>query len=293
MAHVLASPLRHLMASLALAAAASAPARAQEAGLAAAWDDAVAAARASQPEWSSPLVTTTAMLEQRARFDTLFQHAGNGADTVDLDGGKGVDVIVSETTEIQVAAAPYLIRTTPGGKGAVSGFNDWPFLRVKERLLASPEDEGDYVLSAWLQTQADTGAAALTTDAFTLAPTLGFGKGFGGFILQGTLGAVLPTAHESTLGNQMTGNLALQYRLDGVLWPQLEANWTHYFGGLRDGKDQVFLTPGLVLGRFPLNDRLKFTCGAGYQVAVAPAYQPKPLLPAYDRAWIVTLRLTF
>jgi hypothetical protein len=42
--------------------------------------------RASQPAWSSPLVTTTAMLEQRLRFDVEQQHSGNGADTTELDG---------------------------------------------------------------------------------------------------------------------------------------------------------------------------------------------------------------
>jgi len=60
------------------------------------------------------VVTTTAMLEQRFRFDTAFQHAGNGADTIDLDGGQGVDLIVGDATEVQIAAAPYYVRTTPG-----------------------------------------------------------------------------------------------------------------------------------------------------------------------------------
>ncbi len=101
-----------------------------------------------------------------------FQHAGNQADTANLDGGKGVDLIVGETTELQIAAAPYVIRTTPTGKGDISGFNDWPFLRIKQRLLSSPEDEDDYVVSAWVQTQAATGISTLTNNVFTVLPTL-------------------------------------------------------------------------------------------------------------------------
>jgi hypothetical protein len=239
------------------------------------------------------MVTTTAMLEERVRFDTAFQHAGNRADTTNIDGGKGVDLIVGETTEIQIAAAPYVIRTTPSGKGELSGFNDWPFFRIKERVFSSPEDAGDYVVSAWVQTEAATGIAALTTHAFTVLPTLGWGKGVGPFVVQGTFGAVIPTADENTLGTQLASNWAFQYHLWRVLWPQMEINWTHYLDGQHGGKDQVFLTPGVVVGRFSLTDRLKFTVGAGYQFAVAPHYQASPLLPAYNYAWLVTARLSF
>src|SRR5579859_1980495 len=65
------------------------------------WDERVATARATQPDWSSPVVTTTPLLEQRARFDVADQHAGNGAETINIDGGKGVNLIVGETTEFQ------------------------------------------------------------------------------------------------------------------------------------------------------------------------------------------------
>jgi hypothetical protein len=233
------------------------------------------------------------MLEERARFDTAFQHAGNGADTTDIDGGKGIDLIVADATEIQIAAAPYYVRSTRTGNGELSGFNDWPFLRIKERLVSSPEDAEDYVISAWVQTQAPTGITKLTNESFTILPTLGLGKGFGPFVIQSSLGAAIPIAHEDTLGTQLTGNLALQYHLWRVLWPQIEANWTHYIDGQRDGKDQVFLTPGIVVGRIPLTESLKFTTGIGYQFAVEPHYQPSPLLPAYEHAWLLTMRLTF
>jgi hypothetical protein len=66
----------------------------------AAWQARAAQVRANQPAWSSPMITTTGMFEQRFRFDASEQHAGNGADTTVLDGGRGLDLIVSNSNEI-------------------------------------------------------------------------------------------------------------------------------------------------------------------------------------------------
>ncbi len=239
-------------------------------------------------------MTTTALLEQRFRLDTTFQHAGNGADTAVLDGGKGLDLIVSRTEELQLGLMPYDIRSnTASGKGQLTGFGDWPFVRFKQRLASSPESAGNYILSAWLQVQAPVGITALTNRAWTLLPTLGFGKGWGPFDIQGTVGAAIPTGREGKTGTQVLSNTAFQYRFLGVLWPQVEVNWTYYPDGQRGGKNQVFLTPGLVVGRLPLARHLNLTVGAGYQSAVAPSYRISPLTPAYNHAWIVTSRLSF
>ena len=79
----------------------------------ASWRALAAQVRANQPAWSSPLITSTGMLEQRFRFDLSKQHAGNGANTTVVDGGKGVDLIVSNSNEVQIAVPPYDIRNTP------------------------------------------------------------------------------------------------------------------------------------------------------------------------------------
>ena len=78
----------------------------------ASWHALAAQVRANQPAWSSPLITTTGMLEQRFRFDLSEQHAGNGANTTAIDGGRGLDLIVSNSNEVQIAAPPYDIRST-------------------------------------------------------------------------------------------------------------------------------------------------------------------------------------
>ncbi len=254
--------------------ASSAPAAAAPAGadgvsaFLSAWAAQAARARATQPSWSSPLVTTTALLEQRLRFDIDEQHAGNGTSTAVVDSGKGLDLIVSDTNEIQLAAPAYDIRSS---QTALSGFADWAFLRVEQRLASSPESGGNYVLTVWLQVQAPTGIEPLTSHAWTYLPTVAFGKGWGNFDIQGTVGGALPASHTATLGDQIQANIALQYHVLDVFWPQIETNWIYYAGGQRGGLNQVYLTPGLVIGRFALADDLRFTFGFGYQFAVAPA----------------------
>lgn len=257
------------------------------------FDQSADAARASQPEWSSPLATTTGLMEQRLRLDLYQQHSGNGADTTQLDGGRGLDLIVGPTNEIQFALPPYEIRSATTTSKALAGYGDWSFLRMEQRLFSAAKDDGNYVVTAWLALQAPTGIKALTGSAWSLQPTLAFGKGWGDLDVQGTLGAVLPTSNVHVLGHQIQSNTALQYHLDTMFWPEVEVNWTYYSDGQRAGLNQVYLTPGLVIGRFDLGDGLKFTTGAGYQFAVTPGYRAKPLTPAYDRGLIVTTRMNF
>ena len=205
-----------------------------------AWVAVAERARATQPAWSSPLVTTSGMLEQRVRFDMSEQHAGNGANTTVFDGGRGLDLIVSGSNEIQIAAPPYDIHTTPTGKGDLNGFGDWAFVRVKQRLASAPESGGNYFVTAWLQAQAPIGIPGLTNSVWTLLPTLAFGKGWGDFDIQATVGGVLPTANVARLGDQIQTNVAFQYHLLKVLWPELEVNWTYFASGQRGGLNQVF-----------------------------------------------------
>ena len=254
--------------------------------------DSHAATRAAQPSWSSPLVTTTGLLEQRLRFDIQQQHAGNGADTTELDNSRAVDLIVGDSNEIQMAFAPFEIRTAPGVK-TQSGFADGSVFRFEQRLASSPASADNYVVTTWLQVQAPLGITSYTNKAWQLQPTVAVGKGWGDFDIQATVGGVIPTTNTKILGDQAQTNIAFQYHVMDLFWPELEVNWTYYGGGQRNGLNQVYLTPGVVIGRFDLTKSLKFTFGVGYQTAVAPNYRPKPLTPALDRAWLFTSRINF
>lgn len=251
------------------------------------------AAKASQPQFASPLITTNPILEQRYRFDVPIDHVGNGSDTTNLDGGKGLDLIVGDTQEIQIGTPPYTIHSTPTGKGDYSGWADWPVFRLKQRLLSSPADQGNYVLSAWLQVQVPSGIEKLTNHAVTLLPTIGGGKGFGPFSVLVNLGAVIPTAYEGKLGTQVTQNVAFEYALFPHFTPILEFNNTYWSNGSRNGRDQLFITPAINIGRIPIGKRVNLTLVAGYQTAITPKYQASPLLPAYDHAWIMSTRFNF
>ncbi|HLY54096.1 MAG TPA: hypothetical protein VKS60_00980, partial [Stellaceae bacterium] len=88
-------------------------------------------------------------------------------------------------------------------------------------------------------------------------------------------------------GHPVLVNVATQYHLWDVLWPELEANYTWYPDGAKEGKSQVFLTPGIIFGRFPIAGRAKLIFGVGYQFAVSPH------TPSYDNNWILTVRTAF
>jgi hypothetical protein len=167
-----------------------------------------ASARATQPNWSTPLTTTTGVLERRFRFDFSQQHSGNGTNTTVLNGTSGLELIVGPTTEIQIGSPPYYIRSGVAGTGrtnrgaieSLAGFNDWPFFRVKERLLSSPESEGNYLLSALFQIQAPSGIQRLTNNSWVYIPTLAGGKGWGNFDIQAAISTPLPASHRNTIG---------------------------------------------------------------------------------------------
>lgn len=253
----------------------------------------VLAARASQPNWGSPLVTTSVLLQNRLRFDEDWMHSGNGTRTVLLDDTRGLALIVADTTEIQIAAPSDVTRRSQNGKTSVSDFGDWPFFRIKERLASSPQDQENYVLSAFFQVQAPTGNQSLTNRAWTFSPSLGFGKGWGNFDIQGVTTASLPAANAAKLGHPLQTNVAFQYRIWTYFTPELETNWTYYPDGQRAGLHQLFLTTGVVIGRFAITEHLRFTVGAGYEFAVAPAYRPQPLSPAFDHSWVASTRFNF
>jgi hypothetical protein len=87
--------------------------------------------------------------------------------------------------------------------------------------------------------------------------------------MQGTIGMADPAANTSTIGRTFTWNHTFQFHVMSKLWPELEVNQSWFSGGKNDGKEQTFLTPGVVLGRTALTDRLGLTVGAGVQIAVS------------------------
>jgi hypothetical protein len=254
------------------------------------WFDRVHEAQQAQPSWMTPIATVTPRLEEEFRFDFLAETLGNGAAVDNYDGGKGLELIPTTSNEVLINLPPYQTRTV---KNPASGFNDWAFLTIKQRFISANAENGDYIVTGFLGVQAPTGIAKFTNDAWVITPTLAGGKGWGRFDIQSTLGLPVPLAHENIIGTSLVSNTTFQYRIAQVFWPEFEVNTTYWFDGQRGGKTQVFLTPGIVFGRFPIGP-VKLIAGVGYQVAVSPVLTLKPALsPVYNHAWISTFRVAF
>jgi hypothetical protein len=247
------------------------------------WQSRVSQTQAEQPHWITSLVTVTPRLEQEFRFDVLRQQTSSGDDLVNLGAGKGLELIPSRRIEIIIAAPPpYLIHNSPPMK---DGFGDESFL-LKYRLLSGNEEHGKYILTFFLGASIPTGSYKNGSVATVVTPTIAAGKGFGRFDVQSTLGIGLPVDSISRLGHAVAWNTAFQYHVGRFLWPEFEVNSTFNEGGTNDGKKQTFLTPGFVVGRIPLHNRLGLTLGTGMQIAATHFH-------TFDHNLIFTARLPF
>ena len=76
-------------------------------------------------------------------------------------------------------------------------------------------------------------------------------------------------------------------------WPEIESNNSFYKGGSNDGKTVSYVTPGIIIGRIPLDHnadgtpgRLGLTFGAGEEIAVTH-------FNTYNHETIITARIPF
>ena len=239
-------------------------------------------AQAAQPDWLSPLATTSGRLKQEFRFDTFDQPSANGNRTYQLGGNKGLELITNWRTQILVGLPSYTLVSPNGPSG---GFGDLP-LMLKFRIASAERSEGNYLLTFILGAMAPTGSHRYGAGEAVLTPTLAFGKGWKRFDVQSTLGANLPAGDTAKLGRQLQWNTAFQYQATWKLWPELEVNSTFYKTGRHAGDKQVFLTPGLGFGRARVGGRFRFSSAAGMQIAATRFY-------TYNHRWIFSERLSF
>lgn len=249
-------------------------------------------ARATQPHWMTPLATVTPRLEQEFRYDQFFQHRGDGADLTVFDGGKGLELIPTTTNEILLNLPAYTDRELRGRN--THGWSDDNFLTIKQRFISANEENGNYIVTGFLGFQAPTGDRNFTLDSWVITPTLAAGKGWGDFDIQATVGVPIPLSHEREIGTSVVTNVTFQYHLFKYFWPELEFNHTHWFDGARAGRDQLYLTAGVIFGRFEIAPKVNFIIGAGYQTSIGPKFILAPAItPLYDHAVLVTSRITF
>ena len=243
------------------------------------WFAGVDKTKNEQPHWITPLYTTTPRLEEEFRSDITWTPTPAG-NSLNYGGGKGLELIPTEHTEIIFGIPPYQV--PPNGP---SGGGNIP-VTLKYRFFAGNEENGNYIVTAFLA--GSIAAGRFATRYGSITPTIAFGKGYRNFDFQNTLGLTIPTGGRQKSGTPVAYNLALQYRVLGKFWPELESNVTLWPNGGTSlvGQKQVFLSPGLVAGRFHLWKRVGLSVGAGEQIAVTHFHQ-------YNHAKTLSIRFPF
>lgn len=251
-------------------------------GLFHSWLHMAAETQSRQPDWLSPLATTSGRLKNELRYDIWDQPSTLGNRTYQFGGNKGLEFISSSRTQILLGVPTYTLVSPTGPPG---GFGDLP-LQLKFRIASAERSEGNYLLTFILAATAPTGSHRYGAGDGAVTPTIAAGKGFGRFDVQSTFAANLPTGNTTKLGRQLQWNTAFQYRAAWKLWPELEVNSTFYKTGPHAGNEQVFLTPGLGFGRVRLRKGFRFSTAAGMQIAVTRFH-------TYDHRWMFSERLSF
>jgi hypothetical protein len=247
------------------------------------WLDHVTRIQNEEPHWISPLIMTTPRLEQKFREDVVRQSVPGGYVWDYNNNAKGVEFVPVRPIAITLnVVPPYLQHDVPGAK---DGFGDVNFL-LKYRFVARNEAKGNYVVTAFLGASVPTGSHQNGSNSATVSPTLAGGKGWGRANVESSLGGVLPVDSARTVGRSLVWNSVAQYHVGRYLWPEVESNATFYKGGPRDGKTQEFLTPGVLLGRFPFHNRTGITLGLGMQIATSQYH-------AYNHAIVLSGRVPF
>ena len=232
-------------------------------------------------------------MEQEFRTDFVHQYNTKGYGLWNYDNGKGLELIPEKHTEIIVNLPPFIARTN----GESDGFGDISFL-AKERFFSRNEEHGNAIVTAFVAGSIPTGKNANGSCCAVVTPTLAVGKGFGLFAFTSTAGGSLPVTNSKGLGHTIAWNNVVQYRIAKTgfgrfFWPEVESNSSFYIGGANDGKTMSFVTPGMILGRFPLKHdatgkpgRLGVTLGAGEEIAVSKFHTA-------NHVTVITARLPF
>jgi len=246
------------------------------------WLHRVSSTQAAQPHWVTPIVLVTPRLEQEFRADFVRQLVPGGQQVWVYDNGKGLELIPARHIELLVNLPPYQTHSAPDTE---DGLGDVSFL-MKYRMLSANEQHGNYIFTAYFGGSIPTGTYKNGAASAQVLPSIGGGKGWGGFDLESTLGGTLPVDSVQVVGRTIVWNTVAQYHTHKFFWPEVESNATYFYGGPNDGKRQNFVLPGLMFGRFPLHNRIGATFGLGMQIATSRQH-------VYNHALILTGRIPF
>jgi hypothetical protein len=253
-----------------------------DSGWVAAWTRIVEKTRASQPHFVAPIITTHVMLVQQFRYDMSWQQDPRGGTiTSNYGGSRGLEIIPSTRLEVGIFPPSYFVHQS----NVRDGFGDFSY-QVKFRAFSRTEGKGDYFVGFFFGGSVPTGSVPNGLGHAVLSPTFAAAKGLGPWDIQSTIGATLPTSGTNVVGRTLVFNTEVDYRIKGKIWPMFEQNSIFWVDGPLNGKKEVFLTPGLVVGAFPLTGRVNIGFGVGVQIAVSSFHQ-------YNHRWIFSIRFPF
>ena len=91
---------------------------------------------------------------------------------------------------------------------------------MKYRLLSGNEENGNYIVTAFMGFSVPTGSNVNGNGHAIFTPTIAAGKGFGVFDVQSTVGVAFPSGGLDRLGMPLAWNTTLQYRLFKYFSPE-------------------------------------------------------------------------
>lgn len=254
-------------------------------GVLSSWENRAKATIAEQPAWAVPVIAPSSGLTQLFRSDFMRLSMRTGTTTWNYGNSKGLNLIPWYKTELDIAVPPYIQHNST----AADGFGDFSLL-LKYRITSRNERNGAYSLSASVGATVPTGSYNNGSPDAILVPAIYAGKGWGNFDVQSSLSATLPGGDLSKVGRTMTWNIAGQYRVAKIFWPEIENSAAFFYGGAHDGKSQNFIAPGVMISKLKLGrapgDHLALAFGAAEQFATTHFH-------LYKHSLVLSTRVAF
>jgi hypothetical protein len=255
-------------------------------GFFAQWENRVRTTSAKQPAFPIPVIAPSSQLVQLFRFDVLRQITPTHFTTINVDNGKGLNLIPYANTEIDICLPPLIEHHN---EKVIDGTGDFSVV-YKYRPFASPSEAHNYSLGGQVLFTVPTGSYKNGTAVSTIQPTAMGGKGFGHFDVQSAIGGILPNSSVPAIGRTISWNTTAQYQVAKMFFPEIESNASYYHLGPNNGKSQNFLSPGLMISKIKFNkdpkNRLALIVGGSVQIATSKYH-------AYNHALVFTSRLAF
>ena len=251
------------------------------------WPEAAVQTQDLQPHWASMLGVPSTGLTQGFRYHYTAQTLANGTEITNYGSNKGLELILSDNFQVQIGVPAYIDKETQ--KSSTSGWGDEAVLG-KYRFSSANEESGNYVLSGSLGLSLPTGSTGFTSHSTIFTPVLAAGKGWGTrqreIDVQSLVSFGIPDHNLSNLGMPLSWNTGVQARVFRHFWPEIEANYTHWYKGPYDGRNQFLLTYGFVFD-YRIMEREKLTLGIGYQEPKGTSFS------AFAREWISMMKISF